>query len=199
MYDITVYALHQLTSVLGPARRVAAMSGIRGHENGRSSRRRSSTEADDTHCPTPRLRRQSLRRDARHRRRWPLRAVRRQASTSARAARSMVCSLNGEPYEFAGREQTIDRPDHRLGGPDARPATCDGPHRSKSPNPMSSKTSCNSSNGFSDGVPTAVTAEHARHVIDIIESGYRAADTGVAQEIARAFDFPPADAFRSSP
>ena len=49
-----------------------------------------------------------------------------------------------------------------------------------------------------DGVPTAATAEHARHVIDIIESGYRAADTGVTQEIARAFDFPPADASRSS-
>jgi predicted dehydrogenase len=29
MYDITVYALHQLTSVLGPARRVTAFSGIR--------------------------------------------------------------------------------------------------------------------------------------------------------------------------
>ena len=29
MYDITVYSLHQLTTVLGPARRVTAMSGIR--------------------------------------------------------------------------------------------------------------------------------------------------------------------------
>ena len=27
MYDMTVYALHQLTTVLGPARRVTALSG----------------------------------------------------------------------------------------------------------------------------------------------------------------------------
>jgi predicted dehydrogenase len=31
--------------------------------------------------------------------------------------------------------------------------------------------------------PTPVTAEHARHVVDIIESGYRAAETGTTQEL----------------
>ena len=29
LYDMTVYALHTLTGVLGPARRVTAMSGVR--------------------------------------------------------------------------------------------------------------------------------------------------------------------------
>ena len=38
-----------------------------------------------------------------------------------------------------------------------------------------------------DGVPTPVTAEHARHVIEIIESGYRAAETGVAQSLQTTF------------
>lgn len=42
-----------------------------------------------------------------------------------------------------------------------------------------------------DGRPSPVTAEHARHVIDIIESTYRSAETGVAQELATTFDFPP--------
>ena len=46
MYDMTVYALHELTSVLGPARRVTALSGVRVPERtflDRTVR----TEADD--------------------------------------------------------------------------------------------------------------------------------------------------------
>jgi predicted dehydrogenase len=39
-----------------------------------------------------------------------------------------------------------------------------------------------------DGTPTPVTAEHACHVIDIIESGYRAARTGVRQELTTSFE-----------
>ena len=50
---------------------------------------------------------------------------------------------------------------------------------------------------FRDGIPTPSTPEHARHVIDIIESGYRAAETGRAGA-RTTFDFPPADALRSS-
>jgi predicted dehydrogenase len=38
-----------------------------------------------------------------------------------------------------------------------------------------------------DGTPTIVTAEHARHVIDIIESAYRAAATGCTQELTTTF------------
>ena len=34
-----------------------------------------------------------------------------------------------------------------------------------------------------EGAPTAATPEHARHVIDIIESGYRAAETGQTQTL----------------
>jgi predicted dehydrogenase len=42
-----------------------------------------------------------------------------------------------------------------------------------------------------DGTPTPVTAQHARHVIDIIESGYRAARTGTRQELTRSFELAP--------
>ena len=38
-----------------------------------------------------------------------------------------------------------------------------------------------------DGRPSPVTAEHARHVIDIIESGYRAAETGTTQDLRTTF------------
>ena len=44
----------------------------------------------------------------------------------------------------------------------------------------------------SHGTPTPVTAEHARHVIDIIESGYRSAATGQTQALSTTFAFPPA-------
>ena len=32
-----------------------------------------------------------------------------------------------------------------------------------------------------DGTPSVATAEHARHVIEIIEAGYRAAESGPAE------------------
>lgn len=38
-----------------------------------------------------------------------------------------------------------------------------------------------------EGKPTPATAEHARHVIDIIESGYRAAETGQTQDLRTTF------------
>jgi predicted dehydrogenase len=37
-----------------------------------------------------------------------------------------------------------------------------------------------------DGTPSIATAEHARHVIEIIESAYRSAETGEAQELRTA-------------
>ena len=48
-----------------------------------------------------------------------------------------------------------------------------------------------------DGTPTPVTAEHGRHVIDIIESGYRSAQTGRRQELATSFDLVPIGALQS--
>jgi len=38
-----------------------------------------------------------------------------------------------------------------------------------------------------DGTPSIVTAEHARHVIDIIESAYRASATGQTQNLTTTF------------
>ena len=39
-----------------------------------------------------------------------------------------------------------------------------------------------------DGTPSIASAEHARHVIDIIEAGYRAAETGQTQELRTTFE-----------
>ena len=39
-----------------------------------------------------------------------------------------------------------------------------------------------------DGTPSIASAEHARHVIDIIEAGYRAVETGQTQELRTRFE-----------
>ena len=39
-----------------------------------------------------------------------------------------------------------------------------------------------------DGTPSIATAEHARHVVDIFESAYRAAETGQTQELTTTFE-----------
>ena len=38
-----------------------------------------------------------------------------------------------------------------------------------------------------EGVPSLATAEHARHVVDIIDSAYRSARTGQVQELTTSF------------
>jgi hypothetical protein len=45
-----------------------------------------------------------------------------------------------------------------------------------------------------EGTDSVASAEHARHVIDIIESGYRAAETGQTQELRTTFDPLPIEA-----
>ena len=41
---------------------------------------------------------------------------------------------------------------------------------------------------ISTGTPSIVTAEHARHVVEIIEAAYRAAESGQTQELTTTFD-----------
>jgi len=38
-----------------------------------------------------------------------------------------------------------------------------------------------------EGTPTVATAEHARHVIEIIEAAYRAGETGQTQTLTATF------------
>ena len=41
-----------------------------------------------------------------------------------------------------------------------------------------------------EGKPSIVTADHAAHVIEIIEAGYAAAETGVTQVLKTTFTLP---------
>jgi predicted dehydrogenase len=184
MYDITVYALHQLTSILGPAKAVVALSGIRIPER-QFLGARIPTEADDntillldfgagllsvaygtaggTHSS--------------------LFATGRYFGTRGTIDGIL---LNGEPFEFPGY-QSID------GALDDRNA-----HLRVLPHVLGSHRDIGEAHVFEDimqlvdwvldGTPTPVTAEHARHVIDIIESGYRSATTGTRQELTTSFE-----------
>jgi predicted dehydrogenase len=187
MYDITVYALHQLTTVLGPARRVAAMSGIRVPERG-FLEEKITTEADDNTVLLVDFG------DSRF------------AVVHGTAAGGLSeqfgagvyfgtrgtidgVLLNGEPYEFPGRAQTIDAPITDWEAQMRVLPHVTGPHRSIPESHVFEDVMQLVDWVISDE-PTAVTAEHARHVIEIIESGYRAAQTGREQALSTTFDLP---------
>jgi predicted dehydrogenase len=187
MYDIAVYALHQLTSVLGPARHVTGLSGVRVAER-QFLDRRIPTEADDNTV---------LLLDFGD----GLFAV--AFGTAAGAISSQFGAttyfgtggtidgvlLNGEPFEFAGRDATLAAP---VDDWDAQMRVLPhvvGPHR-EIPEPHVFEDIMQLVGWVADDVPTPVTAEHARHVIDIIESGYRAEETGMTQELTTSFEHP---------
>jgi predicted dehydrogenase len=187
MYDMTSYALHQLTSILGPARRVTAMSGVRVPEHFFQGRR-VATDADDNTVllldfgnslfavvygtaagePNPQF-----------------------GASTFYGTRGVLDGvlLNGEPIDFAGRDQTAGAP------------VTDWEHQMRVlPHVVGRHREIAESHVFEDvmqlvrwvrdGVASIVTAEHARHVIDIIEAGYRAAATGVTQELRTSFALP---------
>ncbi len=186
LYDITVYALHQLTSVLGPAKQVTAMSGVRLRERtfmGTTI----PTEADDNTV---------LLLDFGESRFAVVHGT--AAGTISKQFGAGVyfgtrgtiegVLLNGEPFDFPGCELTADAPvtdwDTQM---HVLPHVV-GPHR-KIPESHVFEDIMQLVDWIADGVPSPVTAEHARHVIDVIESGYRAAGTGITQTLRTSFDF----------
>jgi predicted dehydrogenase len=98
--------------------------------------------------------------------------------------------LNGEPFDFPGREL--------MGG--APPSDRNAQVRVL-PHVVGRHRNIEEQHVFEDimqlvesvsrGTPTPVSAEHARHVIDIIESGYRSAEIGARQDLTTSFDLAP--------
>jgi predicted dehydrogenase len=186
LYDITVYALHALTSVLGPAVRVTALSGVRVPE--RSFLEETiRTEADDNTV---------LLLDFGGSRFAVVHGTAAgQVSTQFGAGvyfgtRGTIDGvlLNGEPFDYPGKELT--------GG---APVTDWDAQMRVLPHVAGSHCELPESHVFEDimqlveaieGVVTPVTAEQARHVIDVFESGYRAAGTGETQTLRTTFALP---------
>ena len=188
LYDMTVYALHGLTSVLGPAQRVTALSGMRLPERefgGRSIDDR----ADDNTVDAARLRRRPVRGRVRHRGGTVIRGVRGRVLLRHRRRDRRRCCSNGEPFDYPGREldaqRAADRRDKQMR---VLPHVV-GPHR-EIQEPHVFEDVMQLVDWVREGTPTPVTAEHARHVIDIIESAYRSAETGSAERLTTTFEWP---------
>jgi predicted dehydrogenase len=168
MYDMTVYALHQLTSILGPAQAVVGLSGICVPER-EFLGARIPTETDDNTI---------LLLDFGD----GLSAVV-YGTAAGRHSDQAFAGL------YFGTRGTIDGV-LLNGEPFVEPREL--------PHVTGAHRSIGEAHVFEDimqlvdwvldGTPTPVTAEHARHVIDIIESGYRAAETGARQELTTSFD-----------
>jgi predicted dehydrogenase len=187
MYDVTVYALHQLTSVLGPARRVTALSGtvvpsrtFLGAEI--------LTEVDDNTIQLLDFGDGvtvvvygtavgNLIDDF---------AAAHYFGTEGTIAGVL---LNGEPIEFEGRDLTTDRPTSNWDAQMRVLPHVVGPHRGI-PEAHVFEDIMQLVGLVRDGTPTPVTPEHARHVIEIIEAGYLAAETGQTQDLRTTFEIP---------
>jgi len=166
-YDVTVYCLHNLTGILGPAKRVTAMSGLVIPE--RSYHGKTITcNMDDTTMLMIDFG------DALY------------ALITATVAGSVTQGFQPNVYGTAGAIVGTKLGDEELKLPGDHQPHVTGPH-----------TELRESHVFEDvmqlvdwvreGAPSIVTPEHARHVIDIIEAGYRAAESGETQALRTSF------------
>ena len=188
LYDMTVYALHQLTGVLGPACRVTALSGVLVPERSFLGRR-IATEADDNTIILLDFGESVFA--------IGFGTVAGALTDQFGAARYFGTRgtiegvlLNGEPFEFTGRELTADAPPSDWDAQMRVLPHVTGVHR-ELPEAHVFEDVMQLVRWVEEGVPSPVTAEHARHVIDIIESAYRAAESGTTQKLATTFELPP--------
>jgi predicted dehydrogenase len=184
MYDITIYALHQLTSVLGPAQRVTALSGVLLRERSFLGSR-IETEADDN---------TALLLDFGGGRFAVVHGTAAGAISDQFGAGLYFgmggtiegVLLNGEPFDFPGRELTVGAPVTDWDAQMRVLPHVTGPHTAI-PESHVFEDIMQLVDWVLDDVPSRVNAEHARHVIDVIESGYRAAETGTTQNLRTTF------------
>jgi predicted dehydrogenase len=180
LYDMTVYGLHTLTGILGPAKRVTAMSGIVVPE--RSFRGETyPVDMDDNTLMTLDFGNAQF------------------SFVYGTAAGSLVkefgqptffgtkgqivgTQLNGEPLpEPAQPELASDGQPVHMFGPHVV-----GPHREMGESHVFEDI-MQLVDYVRDDVAPYGTAEHACHVIEIIEAAYRAAETGETQTLTTTF------------
>jgi predicted dehydrogenase len=183
LYDMTVYGLHALTGILGPARCVTGMSGVALAE--REYRGQTyPCDADDNTLLVLDFGDHLF------------------ALVYGTLAGTLVefgqpsffgthgsivgANRNGKPIDYPGREQARQ---YKAGANALLPHVV-GPHRELGEAHVFEDV-MQLVDWVREGVPTVSTAEHARHVIEIIECGYRAAETGCAQELTTTFEPPP--------
>jgi predicted dehydrogenase len=179
LYDMTVYALHGITGVLGPAKRVTALSGTRIKER-EFAGRLVPTDADDNTLILLDFGDSLF------------------ALAYGAAAGSITSgfagtyfgtkgviqgrNLNGQPFDYEGRAEATSHP----GGDQVLLPHVVGPHRDIEEQHVYEDI-MQLVDWVRDDKPSIVTAEHARHVIEIIEAAYRSSETGQAQTLTTTF------------
>jgi predicted dehydrogenase len=177
LYDMTVYGLHALTGILGPAKRVTGLSGVALTEREYRGRMVPCDMDDNT----------LMLLDfgdtvfafvygtmAGH--------IVRGFQPSFFGTKGSIVGheFNGKPFDYPGRELAEQK-----GGNALLPHVV-GPHREVEEAHVYEDI-MQLVDLVREGKPTPSNAEHARHVIDIIESAYRSAETGQAQNLRTTF------------
>lgn len=183
LYDMTVYALHAMTGVLGPAKRVTALSGVRLAEREFRGQMVPCDADDNTLILLD----------------FGSNLFGLQYGTAAgRVSEGFSGSyfgtggtivglkLNGEPYDYPGREIAEQHPRGQAAGNQWLLPHVVGPHREIEEQHVYEDV-MQLVDWVREDKPTIVTAEHSRHVVDIIESAYRSAETGQAQTLSTTF------------
>ena len=163
MYDVTVYPMHILTGVLGSARRVTALSGIALKER----EFRGKTIACDMDDST-----------------FLLVDFGEELFAVVYGTVSGTVTQGFQPSVFGTKGSVVGT---KVNGEEMKR---EGDHQ---PHVVGKHGGMEESHVFEDlmqlvdwmreGTPSIASAEHARHVIEIMEAGYRAAETGRTQEL----------------
>jgi predicted dehydrogenase len=179
MYDMTVYALHTITGILGPVKRVTGMSGIGLKQRSFKDQTLDVDMDDNTHllmdfggevfC-----------------------LVYGSNSFSGPARPFSMPFISGSEGAIAVSRQGIEvwgrsiEEGHRVESPGRDMPFVFGSHLELPERHVYSDIMHMVDCVLNDKEPV-VSAEHARHVIEIIELGYKAAETGQTQELTTTF------------
>ena len=176
-YDVTVYCLHILTGILGPAKRVCAFSGLLIPEREYRGQKIACDIADST-----------------------LLLLDFGDSFSAFVYASVAGHVTAgfQPSIFGTKGSIVGTKfgDLDMKKPDEFPPHVIAEHRQLREYHVY-EDMMQLVDWVLEGKPSIANAEHARHVIDIIEAGYRAAETGKTQELRTTFDPMPLEALAS--
>lgn len=176
LFDMTVYGLHALTAVVGAAKRVTALSGVRIKER----------EFQDQMLPTD-MDDQTLMvldfGDAFFGFVFGVAAGRFPVGRpNIMGTKGTINGgeLNGEPIDFEGKAIADE-----FGYTATLPHVV-GEHRTMEEAHVYEDV-MQLVDWVRDDKPTLATAEHARHVIEIFDAAYRSAETGTVQELRTTF------------
>lgn len=178
LFDMTVYGLHALTAVVGPAKRVTAFSGVRIKERPFQGQMLP-TDMDDQTLMVLDFG------DAFFGFVYGVAAGRLAVGRPHIMGTKGVINggeLNGEPFGYPGKE-IADQYGYTAPLPHVV-----GPHLENMEEAHVYEDVMQLVDLVRDGTPTVATAEHARHVIEIFDAAYRSAETGQAQDLRTTFD-----------